>query len=104
VRRKSGPLCAFPQRQLYAVGVAGAALGLARAMLSAFAELAAEKTPRGLARLADTATTEIYTLSLHDALPICAAQADGVPDIMQFGLFDREQQGPQGRFAQMVQA
>ena len=24
----------------------------------------------------DTATTEIYTLSLHDALPICAAVAD----------------------------
>src|SRR2546430_4729594 len=26
----------------------------------------------------DTATTEIYTLSLHDALPICADAADGV--------------------------
>src|SRR3712207_8605868 len=25
----------------------------------------------------DTATTEIYTLSLHDALPICAAQGMG---------------------------
>src|SRR3712207_7724064 len=25
----------------------------------------------------DTATTEIYTLSLHDALPICAAQLGG---------------------------
>src|SRR5256885_12738241 len=24
----------------------------------------------------DTATTEIYTLSLHDALPICAARGD----------------------------
>ena len=58
LRRKSGPLYAFPQQQLYAVGVAGAALGLARAMLSAFAELAAEKTPRGLARLADTATVQ----------------------------------------------
>jgi len=58
LRHKSGPLYAFPQQQLYAVGVAGAALGLARAMLSAFAELAAEKTPRGLARLADTATVQ----------------------------------------------
>jgi alkylation response protein AidB-like acyl-CoA dehydrogenase len=58
LRRKSGPLYAFPQQQLYAVGVAGAALGLARAMLSAFAELAAEKTPRGLPRLADTATVQ----------------------------------------------
>src|SRR3712207_8721968 len=25
----------------------------------------------------DTATTEIYTLSLHDALPICEVAADG---------------------------
>src|SRR2546422_7192955 len=25
----------------------------------------------------DTATTEIYTLSLHDALPICAGDPDG---------------------------
>src|SRR3712207_8452907 len=25
----------------------------------------------------DTATTEIYTLSLHDALPICAGRAGG---------------------------
>src|SRR3712207_7436375 len=28
----------------------------------------------------DTATTEIYTLSLHDALPICPADADREPD------------------------
>ena len=28
----------------------------------------------------DTATTEIYTLSLHDALPICAAQLLEDPD------------------------
>src|SRR3712207_9145527 len=27
----------------------------------------------------DTATTEIYTLSLHDALPICQGQAGGEP-------------------------
>src|SRR5947208_4074511 len=27
----------------------------------------------------DTATTEIYTLSLHDALPICEATAEHVP-------------------------
>src|SRR3712207_7947555 len=27
----------------------------------------------------DTATTEIYTLSLHDALPICNASAAGIP-------------------------
>src|SRR3712207_7481584 len=28
----------------------------------------------------DTATTEIYTLSLHDALPISAVRLDDVPD------------------------
>src|SRR3712207_7357802 len=35
----------------------------------------------------DTATTEIYTLSLHDALPICfeATQALGVAVRQQFG-------------------
>src|SRR2546422_1799688 len=27
----------------------------------------------------DTATTEIYTLSLHDALPICVQHVDRVP-------------------------
>src|SRR3712207_8543999 len=27
----------------------------------------------------DTATTEIYTLSLHDALPICAGLSDALP-------------------------
>src|SRR2546422_10468168 len=29
----------------------------------------------------DTATTEIYTLSLHDALPICGAGRAGVPGV-----------------------
>src|SRR2546430_8622727 len=28
----------------------------------------------------DTATTEIYTLSLHDALPICVSTPGGLPD------------------------
>ncbi len=37
----------------YAVGVAGVALGLARAMLEDFKILAAEKTPRGPPRLAE---------------------------------------------------
>jgi len=51
-RREPGPLYAFPQQGLYAVGVAGVALGLARAMLDAFRDLAVEKTPRGRPRLA----------------------------------------------------
>ena len=29
----------------------------------------------------DTATTEIYTLSLHDALPICPIQIDALTDV-----------------------
>src|SRR5690242_21187587 len=33
----------------------------------------------------DPATTEIYTLSLHDALPICLAVA--VPAVMAYNLF-----------------
>ena len=55
LRRRSGPLYAFPQQTLYTVGVAAVALGIGRAMLAAFMDLAADKTPRGLARLADTA-------------------------------------------------
>ncbi|MDD9905153.1 MAG: acyl-CoA dehydrogenase family protein [Rhodospirillaceae bacterium] len=53
--REPGSLYAFPQQAIYAVGVAGVALGIARAMLEAFTALAAEKTPRGLSRLAESA-------------------------------------------------
>lgn len=52
-RREPGPLYAIPQQGLYAVGVAGVAMGLARAMLDAFRDLAMEKTPRGRPRMAD---------------------------------------------------
>ena len=51
-RREPGPLYAIPQQGLYAVGVAGVALGLARAMLDSFRELAMQKTPRGRPRMA----------------------------------------------------
>ncbi len=50
---EAGPLYAFTQAGLYAVGVAGVALGTAEAMRRAFLELATNKTPRGLALLAD---------------------------------------------------
>ena len=43
-RRESGPLYAFPQQGLYAVGVAGVALGIACAMMTAFISLAHAKT------------------------------------------------------------
>ncbi len=52
-RREPGPLYAIPQQGLYAVGVAGVALGLSRAMLDAFRDLAMEKTPRGRPRMAE---------------------------------------------------
>src|SRR2546422_6428829 len=38
----------------------------------------------------DTATTEIYTLSLHDALPICVADANAFPrnaEVLTHGMF-----------------
>lgn len=53
LRRDRGPLYAFTMQGLYAVGVAGVALGIARAMLEALITLAAKKAPRGQARLAD---------------------------------------------------
>ncbi|MBV8193264.1 MAG: acyl-CoA dehydrogenase family protein [Alphaproteobacteria bacterium] len=54
LRRDRGPLYAFTTQGLYAVGVSGVALGIARALLDAFIELALEKAPRNLGRLADS--------------------------------------------------
>ncbi|MDP6516329.1 MAG: acyl-CoA dehydrogenase family protein [Alphaproteobacteria bacterium] len=45
-RRLDAPLYQFPAMSLYAAGFSGTALGIARAMLEGFKELAAEKTPR----------------------------------------------------------
>ncbi len=53
LRRDPGPLYAFTMQGLYSVGVAGVALGIARAMLDEFILLAKAKTPRGLIRMAD---------------------------------------------------
>src|SRR3712207_7757435 len=39
----------------------------------------------------DTATTEIYTLSLHDALPICGAQTGLRQHALDLGEHAREQ-------------
>jgi indole-3-acetate monooxygenase len=58
LRREPGRLYAFPMQGLYAVGVAGVAIGIARAMLDAFEDLAARKTPRNLSRLADNAVVQ----------------------------------------------
>ena len=57
-RQISGPLYAFTMQGLYAVGMAGVALGLAQAMLEDFKALAAEKTPRGRPRLAEDSLTQ----------------------------------------------
>jgi alkylation response protein AidB-like acyl-CoA dehydrogenase len=58
LRREHGPLYAFTMQGLYAVGVAGVGLGIARAMLSEFIALASRKAPRGLARLAENAVVQ----------------------------------------------
>ena len=58
LRREPGRLYAFPMQGIYAVGVAGVAMGIARAMLDAFVELATRKTPRNLGRLADNAVVQ----------------------------------------------
>jgi alkylation response protein AidB-like acyl-CoA dehydrogenase len=57
-RREAGPLYAFTMPGLYAVGVAGVALGIARAMHEAFIALAGTKAPRGLNRLAANAVVQ----------------------------------------------
>ena len=58
LRRERGPLYAFTMQGLYAVGVSGVALGIARAMLEEFIGLASRKTPRALGRLADNAVVQ----------------------------------------------
>jgi alkylation response protein AidB-like acyl-CoA dehydrogenase len=49
--RIQAPLYHFPMTNLYAIGFAGTALGIARAMLDAFRDLALEKQPRLAKRL-----------------------------------------------------
>ena len=57
-RRETGPLYSFTHAGLYAVGVAGVAMGIARGMLDALIDLAQAKTPRTLARMADSPTVQ----------------------------------------------
>jgi alkylation response protein AidB-like acyl-CoA dehydrogenase len=68
LRREPGALYAFTMQGLYAVGVAAVALGLARGMLDAFVELARDKTPRGLVRLAESPTAQAGVARAEAAL------------------------------------
>jgi alkylation response protein AidB-like acyl-CoA dehydrogenase len=97
LRRETGPLYAFTMQGLYAVGVAGVALGTAQAMLDAFIDLAQRKTPRGLGRLADSAMVRADTAKaearlgsarayLKEILADIYASAD---DVAPIGIRDR---------------
>ncbi|MCH9672702.1 MAG: hypothetical protein K0U93_14790 [Gammaproteobacteria bacterium] len=72
-RRDPGPLYAFTQQGLYAVGVAGVAIGLAQGMMNEFAKLAQTKTPRGLERLADSVM--VQDSFAHSTAQLSAARA-----------------------------
>jgi len=92
LRREPGPLYAFTMQGLYAVGVAGVALGIAGAMLAEFIGLAMRKSPRALGRLADNAVIQADVARaeaklgaarayLVDTLGSIYAQADDVDPI-----------------------
>lgn len=92
LRRERGPLYAFTMQGLYAVGVAGVALGIAGAMLEEFIGLACRKVPRGLTRLADSAVVQADVarakaslgaarVYLLDTLTSIYAEADDVDPI-----------------------
>jgi len=68
LRREPGRLYAYPMQGIYAVGVAGVAMGIARAMLDAFEALATRKTPRNLGRLADNAVVQSNVAQLEARL------------------------------------
>ena len=63
-RRENGLLYRFTSTQLYAAGFAGVALGIARAVLDAFIDLARNKRPRGI----QTAMRDNAVIQLEVAL------------------------------------
>jgi alkylation response protein AidB-like acyl-CoA dehydrogenase len=97
LRRDRGPLYAFTTQNLYAVGVAAVALGIARAMHEAFMTLTVDKVPRYMTRLADNPVVQARVARneaalgsarawLIDILEECWAAAD---DIEPLGSADR---------------
>lgn len=68
LRRESGRLYAYPMQGIYAVGVAGVAMGIAGAMLDEFKALATRKTPRNLGRLADNAVVQASVAQMEARL------------------------------------
>jgi alkylation response protein AidB-like acyl-CoA dehydrogenase len=68
LRREPGRLYAYPMQGLYAVGVSGVAMGIARAMLDAFKELATRKTPRNFVRLAENAVVQANVAQMEARL------------------------------------
>src|SRR5260370_12079246 len=73
LRRDRGPLYAFTMQGLYAVGVSAVALGIARAMLDAFIELALQKAPPNPGPLADNPVVQSHVARRQAAL--CSAPA-----------------------------
>jgi alkylation response protein AidB-like acyl-CoA dehydrogenase len=69
-RRLPGPLYQFSTTHLYASGFAGVSLGIARAMLDAFREMAMAKTPSASARpMRESEVIQVQGRSAH--LEIC---------------------------------
>jgi indole-3-acetate monooxygenase len=77
-RREQGPLYAFTQQGIYAVGSAGVAIGIAEAMIDAFADLATRKTPRGAALLADDPLMQAELARARAALSAATAWLSGM--------------------------
>lgn len=68
-RRIDSPLYRLRSEHLYACGFAGVALGVARSMLDALVELAADKTPRGLrTTMSESAVLQSEIAQLEGAL------------------------------------
>ncbi len=90
LRREPGPLYAFTMQGLYAVGVAGVALGTAGAMQNAFIALAAKKTPRGLPRLADNPSAQAEVARNAAKLDAAGAYLDATLGTIHAAAGERE--------------